>query len=264
MCRTCGQVAFAVLPQATGRATVKLCFRDATGQGRGCLSVHYIVLQPLQSLLGRFGRFQSSQAWLPASSQDPFGRGSSVMPWDRLAGSHVLHDPRCACAVVRGRAAGMVACVCMPAWVGRPSKPAEWRSAVAQGLCACVMMACVCLIELPTGMATVLCNPAGACRAFVVGLSDEAGAGANVGLAIKVRHAPVLAELARVDEYVQQTLCGTKPGLPHSASLQVCLEVVDTCWHAMALLRTIARALPGGSANRLWTCSSGVHSCPDR
>ena len=110
VCRTCGQVAFAVLPQATGRATVKLCFRDATGQGRGCLSVHYIVLQPLQSLLGRFGRFQSSQAWLPASSQDPFGRGSSVMPWDRLAGSHVLHDPRCACAVI-----GAGRLYCLPA-----------------------------------------------------------------------------------------------------------------------------------------------------
>ena len=144
-----------------------------------------------------------------------------------------------------------------------PASLLNWRSPVAQGLCACMMVACG-LIELPTGMATVICNPAGACRAFVVGLSDEAGAGANVGLAIKVRHAPVLAELAKVDEYVQQTLCGTKPGLPHSASLQVCLQVVDTCWHAMALLRTIARALPGGSANRLRTCSSGVHSCPDQ
>ena len=54
----------------------------------------------------------------------------------------------------------------------------------------------------------------------MVGLSDEAGAGANVGLAIKVRHAPVPAQVARLDEYVQQTLCGTKPDLPYSASLQ--------------------------------------------
>ena len=87
-----------------------------------------------------------------------------------------------------------------------------------------MLMVCGSGISLPTGMATVLRDPAGACRAFVVGLSDEAGAGANVGLAIKVRHAPVLAEVAKVDEYVQHTLCGTKPGLPHSASLQVCLE----------------------------------------
>ena len=89
---------------------MKLCFRGPTGRDRGCLSVHYIVLPPLQSLLGRFGRFQSSVAWLPASSQDPFGRGSSVMPWDRQAGSHVLHDPRCACAAFWGRVAGLGAC----------------------------------------------------------------------------------------------------------------------------------------------------------
>ena len=42
------------------------------------------------------------------------------------------------------------------------------------------------------------------CRPFVVGLSDEAGAGANVGLAAKARHAPTALEVARVDDYIQQ------------------------------------------------------------
>ena len=63
----------------------------------------------------------------------------------------------------------------------------------------------------------------------MVGLSDEAGAGANVGLAIKVRHAPVLAQVARLDKYVQQTLCSTKPGLPYSASLQA--GAFTVLWH---------------------------------
>ena len=58
-----------------------------------CLAVHYIVLQPLRSLLETFGRFQATTAWFNDSG-DPFGRGQSVMPWDRDAGAHVLHDPR--------------------------------------------------------------------------------------------------------------------------------------------------------------------------
>ena len=73
---------------------MKLCFQTPTRQDRGCLSVHYMVVLPLQRLLEGFGRFQSEVAWLPSSSRDPFGRGSAVLPWDRASGGHVLHDPR--------------------------------------------------------------------------------------------------------------------------------------------------------------------------
>ena len=91
-----GEITFLVHPRAAGRATVMLCFRSTQGQDRGCLSMHYIVLLPLRRLLQAFGSFQSSVAWLPASSQDPFGRGSAVLPWNRQLSVHVLHDPRCA------------------------------------------------------------------------------------------------------------------------------------------------------------------------
>ncbi|KAK9810984.1 hypothetical protein WJX73_003381 [Symbiochloris irregularis] len=59
-------------------------------------------------------------------------------------------------------------------------------------------------------------------RAFVVGLSDEAGAGANVGLAVKVGNMPTQAEVARMDEYVHSTLwgVGVEKDIPFPVSLQ--------------------------------------------
>ncbi|KAK3274995.1 hypothetical protein CYMTET_16855, partial [Cymbomonas tetramitiformis] len=49
-------------------------------------------------------------------------------------------------------------------------------------------------------------------RAFIVGLSDDAGAGANLGLATKVMYAPVEGEVRRVDDYIALTLNGQKNG----------------------------------------------------
>ncbi len=54
----------------------------------------------------------------------------------------------------------------------------------------------------------------------MVGLSDEAGAGANVGLAAKARHAPTALEVARVDDYIQHTLWGIERDIPYNVSLQ--------------------------------------------
>jgi len=48
-------------------------------------------------------------------------------------------------------------------------------------------------------------------RPFVVGLSDDAGAGANLGMASKLSMAPVAVEVALLDSYVANTLLGTKP-----------------------------------------------------
>ena len=58
---------------------------------------------------------------------------------------------------------------------------------------------------------------------FNNGLSDEAGAGANVGFGAKVSGAPVQAEVSKLDLYITTTLYGIKPGLPYGASLQ-CIE----------------------------------------
>lgn len=54
-------------------------------------------------------------------------------------------------------------------------------------------------------------------------MSDEAGAGANVGFAAKVSGAPVRDEVLQLDLYIHTTLYGIKPGLPYGASLQ-CVE----------------------------------------
>ena len=42
-------------------------------------------------------------------------------------------------------------------------------------------------------------------RNFIVGLSDEGGAGANVGFAIKQRFDPVAEEVAQLDRYINST-----------------------------------------------------------
>ena len=48
-------------------------------------------------------------------------------------------------------------------------------------------------------------------RPFVVGLSDDAGAGANLGMASKLAAAPHAGQLMLLDQYVSATLLGTKP-----------------------------------------------------
>lgn len=48
-------------------------------------------------------------------------------------------------------------------------------------------------------------------RPFVVGLSDDAGAGANLGMASKLSMAPVASQVVLLDTYVRDTLLGTKP-----------------------------------------------------
>ena len=49
-----------------------------------CLAVHYIVLQPLRSLLEAFGRFQATVAWFN-DTKDPFGRCSCAATYLQLS-----------------------------------------------------------------------------------------------------------------------------------------------------------------------------------
>jgi hypothetical protein len=48
-------------------------------------------------------------------------------------------------------------------------------------------------------------------RAYTVGLSDDAGAAQHLGFSSKVGMAPWAAEVARLDEYIDNTLYGVKP-----------------------------------------------------
>ena len=44
--------------------------------------------------LASVGKHWSEVAWLPKEFPDPFGRGASVLPWDREDKRHRLNDPR--------------------------------------------------------------------------------------------------------------------------------------------------------------------------
>ena len=127
----------AVTPKAAGRARVELTYSDGSVG-----SAHYLVVPApsLQAHVSRYGSFAAETAWLPAEADDPFGRQSSLLAWDREDKRHVLQDG----------------------------------------------------------------------RAFVAGLSDDAGGAPALGLAAKSMFAPAAAELERLDEYVAETLFGRK------------------------------------------------------
>ena len=44
---------------------------------------HFVVLPPLPAQVAALTAHWSQVAWLPRDYPDPFGRGASVMPWDR-------------------------------------------------------------------------------------------------------------------------------------------------------------------------------------
>lgn len=63
-------------------------------------------------------------------------------------------------------------------------------------------------------------------RNFIVGLSDEGGAGANVGFASKQHYAPVQAEVAALDMYINSTLWGAHcPAAPIEYQANCSLQV---------------------------------------
>ena len=89
----------------------------------------------------------------------------------------------------------------------------------------------------------------------MVGLSDEAGAGANVGLAAKALHAPTALEIKRVDDYIHKTLWGIKQDIPYSMSLQD---------HATGGIRASLFWVPtpvSPQQHLAYACQRGVKSC---
>ena len=152
-----GFVRYLVTPSGYGRVRARITFSDGSSA-----TAHYFVTPPFSSQVAALGRHLADTAWLPREYPDPFGRGASVMPWDRS------------------------------------------RSCGAGGADVC---------------GHVL-NDA---RAYDVGLSDDAGGGNPLGFASKVRAMPTAHEASRIDEYIQYTLYGVKPGLakPPLKSLQI-------------------------------------------
>ena len=75
----------------------------------------------------------------------------------------------------------------------------------------------------------------------MVGLSDEAGAGGNVGLAMKAACAPTAAEAARLDEYIERTLYGVTAEIPFPVSLQAS----GCCWSLLVSWQICRRASRG-------------------
>ena len=133
-----GGTTFAVplVPLRRGRARVSVALSDGSEA-----VAHFAVLPPLPAQVAAVATHWAEVAWLPKDFPDPFGRGASVMPWDREAKRHRLQDG----------------------------------------------------------------------RAYDVGLSDDAGAASNLGLASAQMWAPTSAGVGRLDEYVAHTLYGVKP-----------------------------------------------------
>lgn len=83
------QSIFPIQGNVRGRARVDITFADNT-----TAAAHYFVLPPFQTQIDRVTRHWSDTAWLPRDYPDPFGRGASVMPWDREDGRHRFNDGR--------------------------------------------------------------------------------------------------------------------------------------------------------------------------
>ena len=89
---------------ARGTATVAVAALANGGRGRCRLAlmfsdgsvnfVHYSVLPSLASQIEAVGKHWAEDAWLPLEYEDPFGRGASVMPYDRHERARVLDDSR--------------------------------------------------------------------------------------------------------------------------------------------------------------------------
>ena len=88
-------------------------------------------------------------------------------------------------------------------------------------------------------------------RNFIVGLSDEAGAGANVGFAIKQCFAPVAEEVAQLDRYINSTLWGVHcPAAPTEYQTDCSLQ--DHATHG------IKASLFWTNASASWDAMSGM------
>lgn len=75
-------------PNAFGRVRMILTYDDNTTQ-----AVHYWVAHSSPSAISELGRFLTTEQWYTNTS-DPFGRGNSVITYDRSVNDYVLQDNR--------------------------------------------------------------------------------------------------------------------------------------------------------------------------
>ncbi|APA14501.1 hypothetical protein SS1G_06426 [Sclerotinia sclerotiorum 1980 UF-70] len=71
-----------------GRVRVTITYADGLVQ-----TVNYVITQSAPGAISSLGTFLTSNQWLESSS-DPFGRGPSVISYDRSVNAQVLQDPR--------------------------------------------------------------------------------------------------------------------------------------------------------------------------
>ena len=74
---------------APGRCRISVGFDDGTTS-----QVHYMVVPSFADQVSRLGHHWATVSWLPRDYPDPFGRGASVMPYDRERREIVLDDSR--------------------------------------------------------------------------------------------------------------------------------------------------------------------------
>lgn len=79
---------FKVRGKAWGRARLEVSYDDGSRQ-----SIHYFVMEPMAEAVDKMGRFLYRQQWYEGEG-DPFGRGPSIMGYDREAGEMVLQEQR--------------------------------------------------------------------------------------------------------------------------------------------------------------------------
>eukprot|EP00729_Bicosta_minor_P004751 gene4751-35113_t len=85
-------------------------------------------------------------------------------------------------------------------------------------------------------------------RTFVVGLSDDAGAGANVGYASKVRYRPTQVEVDKLNDYIEHTLWGGQPdgvGIPVSLQDQSTFGVKSSMFWSVTSKEINETGMPG-------------------
>ena len=146
--------AYHIAPHTAGRVNLAVHFHATPNRSLPTTTAHVslLVLPPFRAHLESLGRFTAQNQWVDGTSSDPFGRASSVMPYDFEARSIVWQDE----------------------------------------------------------------------RSYVVGLSDEAGAGPGLQLMMSQRYAPTAGPLRLLDSYINQTLWGVKapPDVPYATSVQ--------------------------------------------
>ena len=221
-----GQVVFPIRGRARGRARVSVVFSDGTNA-----TVHYFVLPPFVEQIQRVTQHWAETAWLPRDYPDPFGRGASVMPWDREDGRHRFNDGRAYDVGLSGACRVQQGMPCRPPALCKLRLKPEtlWACMLVcdhclgpitcAGACMCTTPSyamSMCFMEAKHGTSHAWCHISWPCSlaspfdfTLVLWL-DDAGAANNLGFATTQAFMPQQYAVKKIDEYIEFTLYGTK------------------------------------------------------